>query len=349
MSLVLLALLISFLITWAVIPVVIRVAELKHLFDEPDQDRKKHIRKTPTLGGIAIFAGLIIAFSTLRDFQNLIDVKYLIPALIIIFFAGIKDDILVLTPLKKLLAQFVSAFLIVVLGNIKINSFYGMLGIQEIPYLFSVIFTIMAIIAIINCYNLIDGVDGLAGSLGCMAAFTFGIWFYLTGHWSMTLLSFSLAGSLLGFLIYNWQPAKIFMGDTGAMLVGFILAVLAIHFIELNKNMDVSNVYWIHASPSVAMGIMAIPIFDMLRVFFLRVVRKGSPFQSDRKHLHHLILDAGYSHRTVSIILLLWNLSIAVLCFTLKDIKSSYMLLLILAAVLLPMAALSYRRRKSVR
>lgn len=346
MSLVLLALSISFLITWAVIPVVIRVAELKHLFDEPDQDRKKHIRKTPTLGGVAIFAGLILAFSTLRDFQNLIDVKYLIPSLIIIFFAGIKDDILVLTPLKKLLAQFASAFLIVVLGNIKINSFYGMLGIQEIPYLFSVIFTIMAIIAIINCYNLIDGVDGLAGSLGCMAAFCFGIWFYLTGHWSMTLLSFSLAGSLLGFLIYNWQPAKIFMGDTGAMLVGFILAVLAIHFIELNKNMAVGDLYWIHASPSVAMGIMAIPIFDMLRVFFLRVVRKGSPFQSDRNHLHHLILDAGYSHRAVSLILLLWNLAIAVLCFTFKDIKSSYMLLLILAAVLIPMSLLSYGRSK---
>ena len=177
MYLILFCFFLALVITAVTIPIIIRVAELKHLFDEPDQGRKAHKSRTPTLGGVAIFAGLIIAFSLLKDYNNLVDVKYLVPAFTIIFFAGIKDDILVLTPIKKLIAQSLSAFLIVFLGNIKINSFYGFFGFQEIPYWFSVCFSMLAIVTIINCYNLIDGADGLAGALGVISAFSFGTWF----------------------------------------------------------------------------------------------------------------------------------------------------------------------------
>lgn len=343
------AFVLAFLITAVVTPVIIRVAELKHLFDEPDEDRKKHIRKTPTLGGVAIFAGLIIAFSLFKDFLGLNDVKYLIPALIIIFFAGIKDDILVLTPLKKFLAQLLSAFLIVYLGNIKINSFYGMFGLQEMPTLAAVIFTILVIVTIINCYNLIDGVDGLAGSQGLVSAVSFGVWFLLTEHWSLALLSFSLAGSLFGFLFFNWQQAKIFMGDTGAMLVGFILSVLAIHFIELNKALTIEPEYWVHASTSVAIGIMAIPIFDMIRVFSLRVLKKKSPFNPDRTHIHHLLVDLGLSHRQVASSLLVWSAVVTLVCFSLKDLKSSYLLAILICLVFFPSMVLLFFRNTKVK
>lgn len=325
----------AFAITVVAIPAVINVAELKHLFDEPDQ-RKSHIKNTPTLGGVAIFGGLIISFSLLKDFQNLYDVKYLVPALIVIFFAGVKDDILVLTPLKKLFAQFISAFLIAFLGNIKINSFYGMFGLQEMPSWVAVIFTILAIITIINCYNLIDGVDGLAGSLGMLSAMTFGIWFALTGHWPLAFLSFSLVGSLLGFLLFNWQPAKIFMGDTGAMLIGFVLAVLSIHFIELNKALEIDPRYWIHASTTVAIGIMAIPIFDMIRVFGIRLIRRQKPFNPDRSHLHHLLIDLGWSHRQITLALFVWNFLVILICFWLRDFKSSILLLILIGIVFFP-------------
>lgn len=343
------AFLLAFVITAVIIPVIIRVAELKHLFDEPDQERKTHIRKTPTLGGMAIFAGLTIAFSLLRDFQNLLDVKYLVPSLIVIFFAGIKDDILVLTPMKKFLAQLASAFLIAFLGNIKINSFYGMFGLQEMPGWFAVIFTMLAIVTIINCYNLIDGVDGLAGSQGILSSMVFGIWFVLTEHWSLAFLSFSLSGSLCGFLFYNWQPAKIFMGDTGAMLVGFVLAVLSIHFIELNKALTIEAKYWVHASPSVAIGIMALPIFDMLRVFGLRLLKKRSPFRPDRIHLHHLLIDMGFSHRQVALILLLWSILVIVTCFALRDIKSSYLLGVLILIVFVPSMVLLVTRNSRIK
>lgn len=325
----------AFTITAVAIPAIIKVAELKHLMDEPDQ-RKSHAKKTPTLGGVAIFGGLVISFSLLKDFQNLYDVKYLVPALIVIFFAGVKDDILVLTPMKKLLAQFISAFLIAFLGNIKINSFYGMFGLQEMPPWIAVIFTILAIITIINCYNLIDGIDGLAGSLGALSSMTFGVWFALTNHWSLAFLSFSLAGSLLGFLLFNWQPAKIFMGDTGAMLVGFVLAVLSIHFIELNKALEIDPYYWIHASTTVAIGIMAIPIFDMIRVFGLRLAKRKKPFSPDRSHLHHLLLDLGWSHRQIASALFIWSLLVILLCFWLRDFKSSVLLLILIGIIFVP-------------
>ncbi|AZZ36579.1 undecaprenyl/decaprenyl-phosphate alpha-N-acetylglucosaminyl 1-phosphate transferase [Bdellovibrio sp. qaytius] len=337
----------AFAIAVIAIPAVIRVAELKHLFDEPDDHRKTHVKKTPTLGGIAIFAGLIISFCLLKDFQNLIDVKYLVPALTIIFFAGVKDDILVLTPLKKLLAQFVCAFLIVFLGNIKINSFYGMFGLQEMPGWVAVVFTMLAIITIINCYNLIDGADGLAGSQGLVSALAFGVWFVQTEHWSLAFLSFALAGSLFGFLFFNWQPAKIFMGDTGAMVIGFVLSVLAIHFIELNKALTIAPQYWVHASTSVAIGVMAIPIFDMLRVFALRIMKRQKPFHPDRTHLHHLLIDLGFSHRKLSTVLFVWSLTVILVCSALRDYKSSTLLFILIGIVFIPsMILLKLRNNK---
>lgn len=334
-------------ITWVVIPSVIRVAELKHLFDEPDNLRKTHVRKTPTLGGIAIFAGLIISFSLVQELHNLFDIKYMLPALIILFFAGVKDDVIELTPSKKFAVQFLSAFLIAYLGNIKINSFYGMFGLQEIPFVAAVIFTILVIVTVINCYNLIDGIDGLAGSQGLLAALTFGSWFVLTGHWSLAFLSFALAGSLVGFLIFNWNPAKIFMGDTGAMLIGFVLSMLAIHFIELNKANIVTPEYWVHASPAVAIGIMAIPIFDMLRVFGVRVLQRRSPFRADRTHMHHILMDLGLGHRQISSALFLWGAFVIGLCITFRDFKSSNLLFVLIVVVFVPsLILLKLRNRK---
>ena len=334
-------------ITWVIIPSVIRVAELKHLYDEPDNNRKTHVRKTPTLGGVAIFAGLIISFSLIKEFNNLYDIKFMIPALIILFFAGVKDDVVELTPSKKFMVQFLSAFLIAFMGNIKINSFYGMFGLQEIPSAIAVVFTMLVIVTIINCYNLIDGVDGLAGSQGLLAALSFGSWFVLTGHWSLAFLSFALAGSLVGFLMYNWNPAKIFMGDTGAMLIGFILSILAIHFIELNKAYSVMPLYWVHASPSVAIGVMAIPIFDMLRVFGLRVLQRRSPFKADRTHMHHILMDLGLNHKQVSSLLFVWGAFVILLCITLKEYKSFNLLLVLIGVVFVPsMALLKLRNSK---
>lgn len=337
--------LLSCAISFLAMPVIMKVASVKGIYDEPDE-RKKHSTSTPNLGGVGLFAGVVLVFSVFNEYHELHDVKYMVSSLIIIFFTGIVDDILVLTPRKKLLAQFLAAFLVVYLGQIQITSFYGLFGIQEIPYAVSIVFSIMAILAIINCFNLVDGADGLAGTLGIVSALGFGIWFYLVEEWTMAFLSFALIGSLIGFLRFNWQPAKIFMGDTGAMLIGFILAVLAIHFIEFNKS-NIFNEYWVYASPSVAMAIMGIPIFDMIKVFILRLWQRKSPFYPDRNHLHHVLIDLGFSHSKTALTLGLWNLLIILFAFKFSDMKSSYMLACLIVLIFAPsVLLLVYRNSK---
>lgn len=346
-----LSIIIAFIFSFFCIPTIIKIAELKKLFDETDL--MTQVRTTPTLGGVAIFFGLIISFSFFKDYLNLSDVKYLVPTLIFIFFTGIKDDILILTPLKKLISQFICAFTVVIFGGLRINSFYGILGIQELPVLFSIVFTIFLIIGIINCYNLIDGSDGLAASLGLLSSVSFGLWFLMTENWTLSFLSFSLAGSLIGFLYYNWQPAKIFMGDTGAMLIGFVISILAIQFIELNKLQEVYHLqtattgkYWIYASTSLAVSVMAIPLFDMIRVFVIRLAEKRSPFKSDRNHIHHILKDLGFSHKKIAVTLFLWSLLIIIVCVYLKNMKSSLMLVLVFLMTLIPTVYLDRRRKQ---
>ena len=137
------------------------------------------------------------------------------------------------------------------------------------------------------------------------------------------------------------------MGDTGAMLIGFVLSMLAIHFIELNKSMSITREYWVHASTSVSIGIMAIPIFDMLRVFGMRVLKRRSPFRADRTHIHHVLMDLGLNHKQVSSLLFVWGIMVIAVCIALRDFKSSNLLLVLIAIVFVPsMILLKLRNRK---
>lgn len=305
------------------IPVIIRVADLKHLMDEPDQDRKLHKTKTPTLGGVAIFAGCLFAYSSYSDYLHTIDVKFMIPALVLLFFAGIKDDILLLSPLKKLGIQFICAALLTVLGNLRLSSLWGMFGINEIHPFIGTSITFLLIVSLINAFNLIDGANGLAGGLGLIASLFFGAWFYATGSQSLTILSFSLAGSLLGFLFFNFRHAKIFMGDTGSMIIGFIISILAIKFIENNRLPGIeTSAYYIKAAPAIALACVLIPLYDMSRVFFYRIISKRSPFSADRSHIHHLLIDIGLSHTKTSLILHAVSLFFILISLLFRDLRS---------------------------
>jgi len=211
---VLLSFIISLLISGFSIPVIIRVAQLKNLTDNPDSKRKTHLSSTPTLGGIAIFAGLLVAFTSLYDLNGFTDLKFITPALVILFFAGIKDDVLVLDPMKKLAIQIVCAAIIVYFGNLRLTSLWGILTSGELPYFVGIALTILLIVSLINAFNLVDGINGLAGSLGLIASLYFGTWFALNDMGSLTVLSFSLAGSLVGFLIFNYNRAQFLRFDS---------------------------------------------------------------------------------------------------------------------------------------
>jgi UDP-GlcNAc:undecaprenyl-phosphate/decaprenyl-phosphate GlcNAc-1-phosphate transferase len=301
MQYIILSAIFAFIITFFAIPVIINIAKTKKLFDEPDE-RKVHKTVIPTLGGIGIFAGFIVAMlmcvpNDLFLAPDVNRLKYFAAASIVIFFLGLKDDIMILSATKKFIGQIIAAGIIMRFGNIYLNDMHGFLGITTIPYYASIFLTLFTILVITNSFNLIDGVDGLAGSLGLVTSIIFGIYFYMATEYTYAVMAFSLSGGIIGFLIYNYSPAKIFMGDTGSLLLGLINSILVIKFINLAGSAN-SNFY-LHASPAIGYAILSVPLFDTLRVFGLRILDRRSPFSPDRIHVHHYLLDLGFSHKQI--------------------------------------------------
>jgi UDP-N-acetylmuramyl pentapeptide phosphotransferase/UDP-N-acetylglucosamine-1-phosphate transferase len=285
----------AFIISYFSIPTIVRVARAKGLYDFPDS-RKAHTRIVPTLGGLAIFASVLITLSLTINVDQIREFKFLVAGLTIMFFVGVKDDILIIDPWKKLIGQLTASAIIVFLTDLRFTSLHGFLGVHHIPYWFSILLTIFVIIVILNGFNLIDGIDGLASSVGIIAALVFGIWFYLAGIFQYSIISFTLAGGLIAFLrfnVYNGEY-KIFMGDTGSLIVGFLVAILTIKFNQ--ANIFYSGIYKIESAPAVAFGILIIPLFDTMRVFLIRIFNGRSPFSADKNHIHHYLLDIGYNH-----------------------------------------------------
>jgi len=340
---VLLCISISFAVTYLSIPVIIFVANSKKLYDVPDA-RKIHDVPIPSLGGLGIFAGFIMAVLTIINFSEAADFQYFCAAAFVIFFLGLKDDILDITPIKKFIGQVGAAFLIIYKGNIQIQSMHGFLGINQLPPMFSLIFTYLTVIVIINSFNLIDGVDGLAGSLALMAAIIFGIYFYEVNMLPYAILSFATAGSLIAFLIFNFQPAKIFMGDTGSLLLGLINAILVIKFINVANLPDIKMP--ISAAPAIGFAILMVPLLDTLRVFGIRIGHRRSPFSPDRNHIHHLLLDRGLSHRTITITLVGVNFLFIILVYALRSIDCTWLILGIFTIFFSVIGLLYYSRRR---
>jgi UDP-GlcNAc:undecaprenyl-phosphate GlcNAc-1-phosphate transferase len=341
----------AFLITFMAIPSIIRIAEIKHLFDVPDE-RKSHTTNVPTLGGLAIFAGLIFSLTFWASQKEIVELQYIIAAIMILFFMGMKDDLFDLVAYKKLAGQLMASFILVHWANINITSFYGIFGIDAISTIPIYLFSMFTIVVITNSFNLIDGIDGLAGMIGALAATTFGIWYYCVGMTQYVVLSASLVGSLLAFLYYNKTPAKIFMGDTGSLIVGVVLSILAIKFIETNRHMGIDDEFKVRVVPVMTIGILIIPLFDTLRVFMMRILQGRSPFSSDRNHIHHLLLDIGLTHFQAVLALSLFNVAVIVIVFFCQKIRGEITLagllgLCFLLSSLLASAA-SKRKRKMI-
>jgi UDP-N-acetylmuramyl pentapeptide phosphotransferase/UDP-N-acetylglucosamine-1-phosphate transferase len=175
-------------------------------------------------------------------------------------------------------------------------------------------------IVIVNAFNLIDGIDGLAAGLGILISVTFGIWFYLVGQTNFAILSASVAGAYIAFFGYNvfGNTNKIFMGDTGSLLLGYIISVLVVRFNEIN--VTYTGPYSFESAPAVSFGILIIPMFDTIRVFVLRVYRGQSPFKADKNHLHHRMLRLGFSHVESTLIITAVNFLFIVLMIVFNSI-----------------------------
>lgn len=327
------AFLIGLILVYISIPVIVRISNEKHLYDEPNERR---INKTvvPNLGGVAIFIGISIA--TLLSLHQLefIEFRYIQASLIILFFIGIKDDILIISARKKLIAQIICALILVVPGGIRFTSLHGILGFQEIGYVFSVIISLLAIVAIINATNLVDGIDGLAASIGIFSSIIFGAKFLVTDNEDYAILCSAIIGSLLAFLWYNVRGTtyKIFLGDTGSLILGLLIAIQVIQYNEFALGTTPQEIAF---SPIFSLAILATPLADMIRVFFLRIAKGKSPFAPDLGHIHHRLLRLGFSHFNSTIIIVLTNGFIISLAFTFRFLNKHLLMVFLIGVIFL--------------
>jgi UDP-N-acetylmuramyl pentapeptide phosphotransferase/UDP-N-acetylglucosamine-1-phosphate transferase len=333
----------AFLITFFAIPVIIQIAKSKKLFDEPDE-RKVHKTVIPTLGGLGIFAGFIVAVLLGVPSTNNPEFQYFVAAAIVIFFLGIKDDIMILSASKKFIGQLIAAAIIIHFGGIQIAICTALGYIRAAGS--RIVLSFFTIIVITNSFNLIDGVDGLAGTLGLITTIALGTYFLVVGQTAYAVLAFSLTGSIIGFLIYNFSPAKIFMGDTGSLLLGLINSILVIKFINLAATPG--SHLPIQASPAVGFAIMIIPLFDTLRVFGLRILDRRSPFSPDRNHIHHYLLDLGFSHKKITFTCALVTIIFIAFAFYFRNADTTLMIGTILAVSTGLTALIYYSRRKII-
>lgn len=286
----------AFLISLFAVPSVITVAKLIGLYDQPF-GRKQHASRIPRMGGIAIYTAFTLCTLLFIEEEWVPAFRFMQASLFLLFFAGLKDDIIILSPWNKLGIQLAAATLVVFGQHIHLNSAFGLLGINQIPSIISAPLSILIIIGITNSINLIDGIDGLATGLGIIASFVFGIWFYLHNDLGFACINFALFGSLVAFILFNFAPAKIFMGDAGALVLGFILACSFIHLLQSAPATIhfQSNIIWF------AMSVLIVPIFDTLRVIVLRLIKGKSLFVGDRLHIHFALLRIGMSHKQIAI------------------------------------------------
>lgn len=299
-------------------PVLIKTLRQWKIYDSPG-NHKIHSTFRPSMGGIAIFVGALFALMISLSLKDWMESKIFFISISLMFLIGLRDDILALSPKQKLVSQFLPVFLLVFLHQVTINSTYGLIDFSFVPEWLIWIISIFTLLILTNAYNLIDGLDGLAGSIGIVALTFFGLWFYSIGQQTLSLIAMTFAGSILAFLFFNWQPSKIFMGDTGALMIGFLLSFMAIQFINLNYLLPEENDSKFQASISTAIAVIIIPIFDTLRVIIIRLRKLQSPFKADRNHLHHQFLNLGFSHSKSVLAIIAINLFFIGLALLLRN------------------------------
>src|SRR5437868_1278734 len=301
----------ALLTTLLMVPPVMRLAISKHWLDEPDGARRGHIRPVPRLGGVAIFAGVLLAFGAaplIGLFSHIVpSVPHLTSALLlasaILFSLGLWDDLRGLPPIAKLAGQTLAA-LVVVWAGFRIDvlilppTYQVALGWASIPV------TVVWLVGVSNALNLVDGLDGLAGGVGVIALLTATAAAVAVGNNSVPWYTLALGGALLGFLRYNFPPAKIFLGDSGSLVVGFLLAVLTVK----GSTRPDQSVYAL--APIFA---LSFPLLDT-GIAMMRRWLRGTPLsRADARHIHHQLRALGLSPRKAVIVIYVESAVVAVL------------------------------------
>ncbi len=275
--------LLSFLACLVIIPQIIKIARNRNFMDEPNW-RSAHIKSTPSFGGISFIFPLILILIVM---PINIEIFCLICSALLLSIIGLIDDLKDLKSGKKFLVQFLAAN-ILFYGGFRLESLNGLFNIFDIPVLVSYGLTITLVVGIVNAFNLIDGIDGLAGGVGLINTVVFSIIFLCSGKTGLATVALTFSGSLLGFLRFNFNPAKIFMGDTGSLLIGVLMSAFFLKAFTIDQgNFSILSV-----------GLVLLPCLDMARLFISRISNGVSPFKADNNHYHHLLIQSGDNHVT---------------------------------------------------
>lgn len=296
--------LVSFVIGLITMPLVVRMAKAKGFVVRPNK-RMSHEGEIPNVGGLNICFGFLLTY-LLFEFDQLSQSQFFLVGLLAIMAVGFIDDVLILTPIAKLLGETLAGIALVGFADIRITHLHGLFGIEQIGIIPSYALSLLILVAIINAVNLIDGIDGLASGLGILYCLFFAVYFSLTGDTSWAILAICMIGSLAVFFIYNvfGNREKIFMGDSGSLLLGYLLTALVFRFYEVNAYHEVPDALHMSAAPIVAICVLTVPIFDTIRVSLTRIKQCRSPFQPDKNHIHHLLLRTGLNHIQTTCVLL---------------------------------------------
>ena len=307
--------LISFCIGLACMPIVIKIAKAKHFLVKPNK-RTSHTGEIPNIGGLDIFISFLLTYM-IFEYNELNEFQFLLIGIFIIFIIGFVDDILDLTPMSKLLGEMLAGVAMIGFSDIRLTHLHGFLGIEQIGTGYSYLLSFFVLIAIINALNLIDGIDGLASGLGILYSIFFAVYFHLIGEPEWAIMACSMVGSLSVFFIYNvfGKRNKIFMGDSGSLLLGYVITAFVFHVCEINAYDAVPEAYHMRATPAVMMCVLSIPLFDMARVALTRIKHHKSPFLPDKNHIHHLLLRTGLNHLQTTCVLLVTSLAFIALAF----------------------------------
>jgi len=284
-----------------IFPILIKYSRKNGIWDEPSH-RRINKRVIPSIGGVAIFFGFFTSTLIWIDVVSWSDFKVILGVLFISFILGLCDDLVHIKPSIKLLGQAIGGSLAFFLIDVQLTSFYGLIDGSFNP-LVSYFVTVFTIIILTNSFNLIDGIDGLAGTFASVALLFFGIWFFLIGDINYSILCFSLVGAILAFLIFNWEPSRIIMGDTGALLIGMMLSITTINFINRNFHLPANSSYKFSAPIAVSICILIVSIIDTVRIIIVRVSKGVSPLVADKRHIHHMLVRIGLKHQQCALLL----------------------------------------------
>ncbi|MBB78561.1 MAG: undecaprenyl-phosphate alpha-N-acetylglucosaminyl 1-phosphate transferase [Crocinitomicaceae bacterium] len=344
-------LLCCFLASAYLVPNVKHIVYSKRLMDKPNE-RSSHTHSTPSLGGIAFYITFIFAlfFNDKYDTSNTL--ISLLPGLTLMFFMGLKDDLVGSSPKIKFISQILASLFIIENPCFQLETLHGLFGIDIIPIWISAPLSVLIMITIINAYNLIDGIDGLAASISTVALSFFAVLFFYIGDNFLALTAIAMIGTLLGFLFFNLsEQRKIFMGDTGSLIIGFLIAVMSIRMLTINENETLNLIPFKQEYIPILMGtFILIPIFDVVRLFIIRILQNRNPLSADRYHFHHIMVDKlNWSHRRTAFAICCMNFTIIILSLTLclKDF-GIINLIILLAVIILFMVFILTRWSKEI-